>query len=164
MDAAINVDAVLVSLVAVGLAFLVLIIVIILAISQRKFLARYRLLLNGPAGHDLEQLLLNQAAEIESLQSDLIRLTRQLDAMETASRLHVQKTAIIRFNAFPDTGSDLSFAIALLDADDNGMVVSSLYGRSESRIYAKPILAGQSTYQLSNEEKEALAKARRLPA
>ena len=159
MDAAISIDAMLVSLIAAALALVLLFTVILLAVRQRKLLARYRLILQGPTGHDLEQILLSQATALETLQAETGRLNQQIEAMQRAARLHVQKTGIVRFNAFPDTGSDLSFAIALLDANDNGMVISSLYGRSESRIYAKPIQAGQSTYQLSAEEKEALAQA-----
>jgi hypothetical protein len=68
---------------------------------------------------------------------------------------------IVRFNAFEDTGSDLSFAVALLDADYNGVVLSSIFGRNESRTYAKPVVAGQSSYFLTNEEKEALDMARK---
>ena len=63
---------------------------------------------------------------------------------------------MVRFNAFKDVGSDLSFAIALLDRNDNGVVLNGLYGSDSSNIYAKPIKGGVSTYQLSDEEKYAL--------
>lgn len=164
MDAVISVDALLVSFIAAGSTVLLLIAVVILAVRQRKLLSRYRLILQGSTGQDLEQLLLGQAATLESLQTEVNRLNGQIHTLQEAAKLHVQKTAIVRFNAFPDTGSDLSFAIALLDANDNGMVISSLYGRSESRTYAKPIRSGQSTYQLSTEEKAALAQAQERKA
>ena len=67
---------------------------------------------------------------------------------------------VVRFNAFSNTGSDLSFAVALLDDHDNGVVFCSLFGRSESRVYAKPISKGESSYLLTAEEKEALQKAK----
>lgn len=158
MDASV-LDPVLIAVVALVVGFLALILIIVFAARQAKLLKRYRLLLNGNQGQDVEQLLLTQGAAIEQLQSELAQLQRRVDILGTEAKLHVQKVGTVRFCAFPDTGSDLSFAIALLDAGDNGVVLSSLYGRSESRTYAKPILAGKSTYQLSDEEKEAIARA-----
>ena len=76
------------------------------------------------------------------------------------SKKAIQKVGVVRFNAFSNTGSDLSFAVALLDHYDNGVVFSSLFGRNESRIYAKPIRGGESTYLLTEDEKEALQKAK----
>jgi len=72
------------------------------------------------------------------------------------------RTAMVRFDAFPDIGGEQSFALAALDRNMNGVVITSLYGRNESRIYAKEIINGQSSHTLSDEEKEALAKARAL--
>ncbi|HEY3365299.1 MAG TPA: DUF4446 family protein [Symbiobacteriaceae bacterium] len=159
MDTLMTPEAILVSLAAAAVAVVALTVSIVVALRQAKLLKRYRLILSGATGHDLESLLLAHATEIEVLQSRLGALTHQLNAMEEAARLHVQKTAIVRFNAFPDTGSDLSFAIAMLDAFNNGFVLSSLYGRSESRVYAKPVRAGKSTYALSEEEKQAIGQA-----
>jgi len=72
---------------------------------------------------------------------------------------HVQKVGVVRFNPFKDIGGDQSFSIALLDEEDNGLVITSLYGREGNRVYAKPIEGGQSKYQLSDEEKEAISRA-----
>lgn len=159
MDTLTTPDALLFSLAAAVVAFLALVVAIVFSLRQSKLLKRYRLILSGATGHDLESLLLAHATEIEVLQSRIGALTQQLNTMEEAARFHVQKTAIVRFNAFPDTGSDLSFAIAMLDAFDNGFILSALYGRSESRVYAKPIQGGRSTYALSEEEKAAIGKA-----
>ncbi|HWI63834.1 MAG TPA: DUF4446 family protein [Symbiobacteriaceae bacterium] len=158
MDAS-ALDQMLIALIAASVALIALIVTIITSIRQGKLLKRYRLLLSNGTNQDMEQLILSQGAAIEQLQSDLLHLQRRVDTMGAEAKLHVQRVGMVRFCAFPDTGSDLSFAIAMLDANDNGVVVSSLYGRSESRTYAKPIQAGKSTYQLSDEEKEAIAKA-----
>ena len=66
---------------------------------------------------------------------------------------------VVRYNPFSDTGSDQSFSIALLDSDNNGMVITSLYSRDGNRVYAKPVKNNVSEYSLSNEEKEAIIKA-----
>jgi hypothetical protein len=66
---------------------------------------------------------------------------------------------VVRYNAIANTGADLSFAIALLDQNNNGFVLNGIYSRDGSYTYAKPIENGQSKYNLSDEEKEALTKA-----
>ena len=63
---------------------------------------------------------------------------------------------MVRYNAYKDTGSDLSFTLALLDRNNNGVVLNGIYARDMSNIYAKPIENGMSKYVLSNEEKEAI--------
>ncbi len=72
----------------------------------------------------------------------------------------VQKIGIVRYNAFDDVGSNLSFALAILNDEDNGVVINSIYGRTSSNIYAKSIENGTSKYVLSEEEIEAVTKAK----
>lgn len=71
----------------------------------------------------------------------------------------IQKVGIVRYSAFKDTGSDLSFALALLDEKNNGVLLNGIYSREMSNIYGKPIKNGKSEYTLSKEEEEALYKA-----
>jgi hypothetical protein len=66
---------------------------------------------------------------------------------------------LVRFNPFGEVGGDQSFSIALLDSDHNGFVITSHYAREASRIYAKPVKNGKSTYALSEEEKGAIKEA-----
>src|SRR3990172_12278270 len=73
----------------------------------------------------------------------------------------IQKMATVRFNALSDVGGEQSFALALLDGKDNGVILSSLYGRGEFRLYAKPITEGKSKFTLSGEEQQALDTAKR---
>lgn len=148
----------LISVVTV-LSLLQVIAIIYLLVRQHRILKRFRALLKGSPSHNLEDLLVSQGAELDSLKTQVKSLTDDLEAHGTAALRHIQGVGVVRFNAFADTGSDLSFAIALLDAHHNGVVLSSLYARSESRIYAKPVQNGKSTYALSDEEKEAIVKA-----
>ena len=79
-------------------------------------------------------------------------------AEETKS--HLQKMGFVRFNPFSDTGGDQSFCLAILDGQDNGIVISSLHSREQTRVYAKEIVAGKPKgVELSKEEREALKKA-----
>ncbi|MCK4470529.1 MAG: DUF4446 family protein, partial [Anaerolineae bacterium] len=88
----------------------------------------------------------------------LVAHTQQIDA--TLSHT-VQGVGLVRFRAFQDTGGDQSFALALADGEGNGVVISALYGRGATRIYAKPVQGWLSPRTLSEEEEQALAEARR---
>ena len=68
----------------------------------------------------------------------------------------LQKVGMVRYNAFQDTGSDLSFTLALLNEDNNGVVLNGIYSREMSNIYAKQVQEGKTSGKLSEEEKEAL--------
>ena len=86
---------------------------------------------------------------------------REIDQLFEMLASCVQKVSIVRYNAFGNAGSDLSYSIALLDRNDNGVVLSSLYGRETSTAYAKPVKNGQSKYIMTDEERQAIAAARR---
>ncbi len=70
-----------------------------------------------------------------------------------------KKYGIYRYNAYQDTGSELSFTLALLDEKNNGVVLNGIYSREMSNIYAKPIENGKSSYKMTEEEKEAIKRA-----
>lgn len=99
------------------------------------------------------------AKELESHKNELARMTKEIANLKNKNRKSIQKIGIIRFNPFPEIGGDQSFSLALLDGDKNGIVVTSLYSRDNNRIYGKPVVNGQSSYQLSEEEKGAIESA-----
>ena len=88
------------------------------------------------------------------------KLSEELENLKKESKFSVQKIGIVRFNPFSEVGGDQSFSIALLDGNDNGVVITSLYTREGNRVYGKPIKNGRSEYSLSNEEKEVIEKAK----
>jgi len=71
----------------------------------------------------------------------------------------LQKIGFKKYNAFDNIGNDLSFALTLLDGNNNGVCISSIYGRNDSRIFSKPIVKGKSLVNLSQEELESLNEA-----
>jgi len=91
--------------------------------------------------------------------SDLENINRALKRLEEKFSSSLQHVSVVRYNAFDDVGSDLSFSVAVLDERGNGFVISSLYGRNETRTFAKPVKGGKSEYKLSNEEVAAIRKA-----
>ncbi|MEG6584421.1 DUF4446 family protein [Dendrosporobacter sp. 1207_IL3150] len=136
-----------------------LIIFISINLKLSKMNKRYRKMMQGAEGANLEQLLMNHIDEVRQVVDKVEYLSTEYKRIDKVSKACIQKLGVVRFNAFEDTGSDLSFAVALLDANNNGVVISSIFGRSESRSYGKPVVAGQSSYFLTEEEKQAIAQA-----
>ena len=95
----------------------------------------------------------------ESLEKNFEKLSEELEKLKKESKFSIQKTGVVRFNPFSEIGGDQSFSVALLDGNNNGFTITSLYTREGNRVYAKPIVNGKSQYFLSKEEKEAIEKA-----
>lgn len=96
---------------------------------------------------------------LENLEGNLGKLSEELENLKKESKFSVQKVGIVRFNPFKEVGGDQSFSAALLDGNDSGIVITSLYSRDGNRVYGKPIENEKSEYSLSEEEKEAIEKA-----
>jgi hypothetical protein len=95
----------------------------------------------------------------EELVKQVDALSREVDVLRDAVGRSVQGVGVVRFDAFEDMGGHLSFSAALLDAHGDGVVLTSINGRRETRIYAKPVSGAQSQYNLSDEEQEAIRRA-----
>lgn len=107
-------------------------------------------------GNDLDKYLKEYLNDVKEIKKDNSEIKAYYTKLDHDVNSCIQKIGLVRYNAFRDVGSDLSFAIALLDNNDNGVVLNGLYGSESSNIYAKPIKRGESSYQLSSEEKYAI--------
>lgn len=127
--------------------------------SEARLRTRLRRILsdNGTAG--LDEILAGQATRIQQLAERVDALNALERELEASTRRALQKVGVVRFNPFQDSGGDQSFAIALLDQGGTGVVVSSLHGRAETRIYAKQVANGRSKQSLSDEEQQAIRAA-----
>lgn len=145
------------------LNFIIIILIIgfiVLLIKNRRMNDRYKKFMkklgNGKnIEEDLEKFM-SKVDKVEKQNSEIISFCKNLD--EDVSKC-IQKVGIVRYSAFKDTGSDLSFTVALLDEKNNGIVFNGIYSREMSNIYAKPVENGNSSYTLSNEEIQAIEKA-----
>lgn len=108
---------------------------------------------------DLEEVYTKTLHEVGKLRDEMQTLGSRVEQLRAEVQKKVSTANIHRYNAFSETGSDLSFSLALLDGENNGVVLSSIYGRDESRTYAKPVLGGASTYTLTEEEEDVIAGA-----
>jgi len=104
---------------------------------------------------NLEEIL----SRFQNLEKSFAKISKELEDIKLQNKSSIQKIGAIRFNPFKEVGGDQSFSIALLDANDDGVVITSLYTREGNRVYGKPIKNGASEYALSNEEKQAIEKA-----
>lgn len=144
------------------LIFIALIVFISINVKLARLNRRYQKMMEGTTGASLESILFQHIDTVKAATAKVAALEQESRRLDSRLKNCVQKLGVVRFNAFEDTGSDLSFAVALLDSNDDGVVFSSIYSRSESRVYAKPVTAGQSTYFLTAEEKRALSEAKEI--
>lgn len=107
-------------------------------------------------GENLTEMLKAYINNVEEIKRDNEEIKAYYTTLVGDIDSCVQKVGLVRYNAFRDVGSDLSFALALLDRNDDGVVLNGLFGSDSSNIFAKPIKSGCSKYQLSEEEKEAI--------
>jgi hypothetical protein len=107
-------------------------------------------------GTNIDQILKKYLDDVSQIKQDNKEIKAYYTKLDNDLNSCIQKIGLVRYNAFKDVGSDLSFAIALLDNNNNGVVFNGLYGSESSNIYAKPIKNGKSTYQLSHEEEYAI--------
>jgi hypothetical protein len=143
-----------------GLAIVVLLLlVVVLARRQASLGQRLRGLTRGEDGGSLEAVLGAHLEKVDGVARGLADVTTRTATLERDGRHAFQRVGLVRYNPFEETGGNQSFALALLDADGNGWVLSSLHARSGTRIYAKTITAGRSEAALSTEETDAIRQA-----
>ncbi len=128
----------------------------------RRLQERHEKLFTGEAAEDanLAVAMANLSTRLSETNARTERLVARTEQIDAALLRTVQGVGLVRFRAFQDTGGDQSFALALTDGEGNGTVVSALYGRGATRIYAKPVQAWLSPKPLGEEEEQALAEAR----
>ncbi len=146
-------------LITVAILALWLLILTILYIRQHQFFARFTV---GLSQKDLKSLLEHIDHILNKNQQELEQTQRTIKKDQDQAKKHIQKYALVRFNPFDETGGDQSFALSLLNADDEGFVVTSLHSRDVTRVYAKNIGPNNGKHkksELSKEEQEAVAQA-----
>ncbi len=144
--------------IVLGCVVLVLIILMLYIQSRRIALLSERLddLTRGADGQSLEGVLATHLDTVVHVAHDLDELMARTAVLEGGARLHFGRLGLVRFNPFDDTGGNQSFALAILDANNDGFVVTSLHSRTGTRVYAKAVFDGQSETTLGAEESQAV--------
>ena len=162
LDILINTISQLIPYVMIGMIVIILllfIMVIVLFKAVGKVETRYKKLMKGTSNNNLEEMLLEKLNSIENAREISEKALKECERLEIKMRDCIQKVAIMRYKAFENVGSDLSFSIAMLDDKNDGVILTGIYGRQESTTYAKPIDKGISRYDLSEEELYVLNEA-----
>jgi hypothetical protein len=147
------------AVVALILSLLALAGVVFLLARQQRLLGQYQHLMTGTSGGNLETVLQDHIGRVNDVAGRVEEVAQLAQHLETAAQYSLHQVGMLRYNPFHDTGGDQSFAIALADGHGNGVLLSSLYARDMTRVYAKPLLSWGSTYSLTDEEKQAIALA-----
>lgn len=145
-----------------GMAIIIFILFIMLIISFKaigKLEKKFRKFTRGVDNKNIEQVIETYFDKIDESKDKVDVLAENYKVLNEKLKNCVQKTAMKRYKAFENVGSDLSFSIALLNEYNSGMIITGIYGREDSVVYAKPIDRGISRYDLSEEEEEVLNSA-----
>lgn len=127
--------------------------------AQLSILGRkYKKFMRGTTGKNIESVILEHLENLQANDQKFDSIHKQLEVMQEQLDKCLQKHSIVRYNAFNDTGSDLSYSIAIMDNHDNGVALTGIYGRNEFIGYAKPVEGGASSYPLSVEEQMAISR------
>lgn len=139
----------------------VLVWLLALSIWLYRTSARYLRLVKGTGKVELKKAIEKLLDDQGKKEAHLKKIEELVADIEKKGETHFQKMGVVRFNPFSETGGDQSFALALLNGSNSGVVILSLHSREGTRIYTKTIKEGKSRYELSKEEIRAIDEARK---
>ncbi|KKQ97242.1 hypothetical protein A3E15_01225 [Candidatus Woesebacteria bacterium RIFCSPHIGHO2_12_FULL_42_9] len=112
-------------------------------------------------GESLIKVLEKVIARLRIDSEEIREIKKEIAGIRELDRYHIQKVGMVRFNPFRETGGDHSFSIALLDANNTGLILTGIHTRERTRIYTKAVKLGEGEFELSDDEKKALSKAQK---
>ncbi len=155
-------DAVqVIALIGAVAGLLALVFAVLALVRIRRLHVAYTLLQNGDDTESFVQAMTRKTAEVTSLRGAVRTVQSRLDTVQADLADALRHVAVVRYDAFGDMGGRLSFSVALLDDAGDGLVLTSINGRTETRTYSKGIKAGSSEASLSPEEEQAIGFALR---
>jgi len=144
-------------LIVAVISLFIMCVVLLKAVGRSE--EKYRKFTRGVNGKNIEELVISYMDRVDEAKTNTEVTKEKCDKLAGKVESCLQKTSILRYKAFENVGSDLSFSISMLDNNNDGFILTGIYGRNDSTTYAKPIEKGLSRYDLSEEEKEVLKKA-----
>ena len=142
-----------------GILVLVLLYMVHVSMKMTRFLKKYRIFMKGKDAASLEKAFSQKFLEVDKL-TEMSRLHNdEIHRIKDVQKKSANKIGIVKYDAFPDVGGRLSFALAMLDESDSGFVLNTIHGRDGCYTYIKEIVKGESYIVLGPEEKEALRQA-----
>lgn len=145
--------------VVAGIALLTILATVLLALRLKKVRKQYALLRGEGEPKDVIAIVNSSMKQIVGLERRIDEVVGDLEQQAALNRFAIQRFGLIRYDAFEEMGGQVSFSVALLDDHGDGVVVTSINGRTETRTYAKPVKGLDSTHNLSDDERNAIAAA-----
>jgi uncharacterized membrane protein len=158
-----GVDGGILILAILALVVILLILIIIVWSKLSSLRKRYDRMLNGSSSTNVEELLIEMQNKLSGHKAQSHEHASRIEEIRETLKKMKSKVGIHRYNAFGDSGSDLSFSVAILDEYKDGILLTGIHSREQTYIYAKPIENGQSKYTLSPEEKETIIQTSKQP-
>ncbi|MCI8483362.1 MAG: DUF4446 family protein [Lachnospiraceae bacterium] len=146
-----------------ALAFLIIILIILMIVmlcKSRKLKKRIEAFLEGKDAMSLEETLLSCMEKVQIVDKANREIRQEMQIMQKIQSMTYQKMGIVKYDAFREMSGELSYAVVLLDQQQNGFVINSVYANEGNYSYIKEIVKGESQIQLSEEEQKALNKAK----
>ena len=146
---------------AIVLLLVVLIIIIIIVLCKQKKLKKsIEAFLEGKDGKSLEEELLSYMEKVQIADKENKKLQVEIEVLKKIQRMTYQKMGMVKYDAFREMSGELSYALALLDQEENGFIINSVYANEGSYSYVKQIVKGECQINLSEEEEKALNQAK----
>lgn len=136
----------------------IIILLVIVDDKYRHVLKSYNVFMRGKNGKNLEESIFSKFSEIDEAVEIVKENERHLKEMTEKMATHYQKVGIVKYDAFHEMGGELSFALTMLDENNNGWIMNAMHSREGCYTYIKEIVKGESYIELSEEEKQCLDK------
>lgn len=143
-----------------ALELILLILVIISLCKLKKYTKKLKKFMTGKDAESLEEILNGCVEKTETVNQMNQSIREDITALRKNQRITYQKLGLQKYNAFRELSGDLSYAVALLDQEDNGFIINSVYAKEGGYSYIKKIEHGECEIELSEEEKKALTEAK----
>ena len=154
-----GIDPGILVIIMMGIMVFVLLYMVRVSMKMTRFLKRYRIFMKGRDAASLEKAFAQKFLEVDKLTEMANVQANEIRRIKEIQSRTANKIGIVKYDAFPDVGGRLSFALAMLDESDSGFVLNAIHGREGCYTYVKEIVKGESYVVLGQEEKEALRQA-----
>ena len=154
-----GIDPGIIVIAMLGIMVFVLLYMVNESMKMTRFLKKFRIFMKGRAAVSLEKAFAQKFLEVDKLIEVSKINANEIKRIKEIQSRTANKIGIVKYDAFPDVGGRLSFALAMLDESDSGFVLNAIHGREGCYTYVKEIVKGESYIVLGQEEKEALRQA-----
>ena len=156
---AIGIDPGIIIIFVLGVLLIVLIYMIKISMKMSRFMKKYKMFMRGMDGASLERAFAARFNQMDILEENSRTHLEEIRKIKEVQNITLNKVAIVKYDAFKEMGGKLSFALAMLDKENNGFVMNAIHSSDGCYTYVKEIVKGESYVVLGEEEKEALRQA-----